>query len=160
MARGRKGKPTAIKKMQGNPGKRAINRNEPDAGRVRSLNVPRGRLGTHAARLWRELAPMLDRIGVLKDSDFAALELLCDHYGFAVAAGEALQEKGLVYYDDKGQPKKSPYVQVFRENAQAFRMMAGEFGLTPSSRARLDVGAAEDVSLAEVLFDLVEGGEG
>ena len=157
--KGRKKVPSGLNDLRGNPGKRGKNAGEPNAPGVKTLRVPRGRLGKHGGRLWRDLAPVLDRIGVLKDTDLAALELLCDHYGFAVAAGEALREQGLVIYDDKGQMKKSPYVQIFRENAVAFRLMAGEFGLTPSSRARLDVGVEEEQSLAEVLFDLVGSGE-
>ena len=57
--------------------------------------------------------------------------------------------------NDSQKGKKNPASQVFRENAVAFRLMAGEFGLTPSSRSRLDVEPEEQENLALELFKLV-----
>jgi len=150
--RGRRPKPSKIKELEGNPGKRPLNQNEPQPPAVQAsqLKPPYGRLSKQARRLWKDLAPSLEALGVLTQADLAAFELLCNHYGFAVEAAAILRAEGLTLQEpaawDKEtgevtawRTKKHPVAQIFRENSTAFRMMAGEFGLTPSSRARLDV---------------------
>lgn len=146
-----------------------MNQGEPKPAPASDLKPPRGRLSKHARRLWVDLAPSLESLGLLTEADLAAFELLCDHYGFAVEAAAILRDEGLVVkepaaFDDEGNPtawksKKNPAAQIFRENSVAFRMLAGEFGLTPSARARLDVEPPEkEKSLADELFDLVNNG--
>jgi len=57
--------------------------------------------------------------------------------------------------DERGLPRKHPLLQVLRDNSTAFRMYAAEFGLTPSSRSRLQIRpVAEQPSLAEQLFNM------
>lgn len=159
MSAGRKPNPSALKRLRGNPGKRALNRNEPQPTQAQNLKPPRGRLSKHARRLWLDLAESLEALGVLTQADLGAFEVLCNHYGFAVEAGEYLRKNGLILEepvtDKDGNVtgyvyKKNPAAQIFRENSVAFRLMAGEFGLTPSSRARLDV---EPPQQKESLFE-------
>lgn len=157
--KGRKPKPTPLKKLSGNPGKRPLNQNEPQPPRAESIKPPHGRLSKHARRLWLDLAPALEDIGLLTQADLAALELLVNHYGFAIEAAADLRKRGLVIeepqHDREGNVrgytiKKNPAAQIFRENSVAFRMLATEFGLTPSSRARLEV---EPPQQKESLFE-------
>ena len=56
MARGRRPKPTALKKLEGNPGKRPLNELEP-VPPVASLRCPNYLL-PEARKEWRRLAPM------------------------------------------------------------------------------------------------------
>lgn len=150
--RGPKPKPTELKKVQGNPGKRALNKQEPKP--QTPVKRPRG-MQPIAQRLWDEYAPELERLQVLTGVDSAAFRLMAEHYGFAVQAARLLQQGGLTVETGDG-VKKNPVAQVFKDNSLAFKAYAGEFGLTPSSRTRLQMPAeAEQLSLAEQLFQAV-----
>jgi phage terminase small subunit len=114
---GRKPKPTHLRAVQGNPGKRALNRQEPKppAGAVERPAW----LKTKAAReAWDELAPMLEGMGVLTRADALSLGVLCQVY--------------------------SDWL-TYRTAALAARVQSllSEFGLTPSSRSRLKVDPAK-----------------
>ena len=52
--RGRKPKPTAQKKLAGNPGKRALNNDEPQFTTVRNIDPPEW-LSDRAATMWKML---------------------------------------------------------------------------------------------------------
>ena len=61
--RGRKPKPTALKKLEGNPGKRPLNELEP-LPQVTMLRCPNW-LEPEAKKEWRRLAPVLIGAGIL-----------------------------------------------------------------------------------------------
>ena len=61
--RGRKPKPTALKKLEGNPGKRPLNELEP-LPQVTMLRCPNW-LEPEARTEWRRLAPVLIGAGIL-----------------------------------------------------------------------------------------------
>lgn len=164
--RGRKPKPTAIKKLEGNPGKRRLNESEPQPAGA-DVRVPKGKLPPEARALWKSLAPQLAQLGVLKSTDLAALEVLCLHYAVTRRAWKIIDEEGLTVENsvlvDPADPgagtvvltvKKHPAASVFRENAMAFKGFATEFGLTPSSRVRIK---AEPTTQEPTLADILTG---
>jgi P27 family predicted phage terminase small subunit len=175
---GRKPKPTATKKLGGNPGKRRLNESEP-AYAPASARLPSGKLPKEAAALWRALAPQLAAAGVLKQPDRPALEMLCLHYAVVRAALAQMLKDGRVEVENaEGQLftvsdgelaivvpvgegfKKHPAATVLRENSLAFKSYLAEFGLTPSSRVRIHVDTGErEQSLAEALFAAASGSE-
>ena len=61
--RGRKPKPTAIKELEGNPGKRLLNADEPKPER-KVPPCPKW-LEPEAKKEWRRLSKQLEQIGVL-----------------------------------------------------------------------------------------------
>ena len=65
--RGRKPKPTALKKLEGNPGKRPLNELEP-LPQVTMLRCPNW-LEPEAKKEWRRLAPVLIGAGILTGAD-------------------------------------------------------------------------------------------
>lgn len=180
---GRKPKPTKLKELAGNPGKRALNKLEPKYSSPDELRVPRGKLSDEGQRLWRVLAPQLAQAGVLTAADLPALEMLCNHYAIARMALEVINapallqlgavdedgndvegvgvlvENGILSTTKDGTLKKHPAVSVFMENSRAFRMYLAEFGLTPSSRTKITTqeGTSEQ-SLADLLFGGAGGG--
>jgi P27 family predicted phage terminase small subunit len=173
---GRKPKPTAIKQLQGNPGKRPLNNAEPQYPDV-NVRVPKGKLPKDAQLMWRAVAPLLASAGVLTEADLPALEMLSLHYAVARAAlAEMIRDGHKKIIDDEereytisegiatttttadGSIKKHPAASVFRENSLAFRGYLGEFGLTPAARVKIKVGGQErEQSLAEMLFEAVYG---
>ncbi len=149
---GRKPKPTAIKKLAGNPGKRRLNELEPKPGPT-DAKMPRGVLPKYGQKLWRELAPKMIELGVLTDVDLAAFEMMCIHYALARQALDEVNLIGLTI-EEEGKTKKNPAMQAFRENSQAYKALLVEFGLTPSSRSRIESTPFDnEPTLAEILFD-------
>lgn len=125
---GRKPKPTALKLVRGNPGKRPINRNEPiPEGPVEKPSFVKGA----ALRKWNRYAPELIRIGVLRSVDadmFGAWCVLMAEFAAAPSHFTAAHMSQL-------------------------RGLASSFGLEPSSRSRLSVGGgAEKQDPAEKYF--------
>lgn len=151
--RGRKPKPTRVKEIQGNPGKRGLNPDEPKPGVP--VKRPRG-LARGPRRLWDEVAPDLERVGVMTGWDTFAFRLLAEHYAFALEAADQLRDEGLTV-DGRDGPKKNPVATVFKENGMAALRIMTEFGMTPSSRTRLSIPeGAEQLSLFEEINALME----
>jgi P27 family predicted phage terminase small subunit len=152
---GRKPKPTAIKKLAGNPGKRPLNENEPKPGPA-NVKMPRGVLPKYGQKLWRSLAGRLVELGVLTEIDLPAFEMMCLHYALTRQALDDVEKNGLTIQEE-GKTKKNPAMQAFRENGQAYKALLVEFGLTPSSRSRIVTDVLEDhPSLAELLFEGID----
>lgn len=136
-------KPTALKKLAGNPGKRALNKAEPQPDRVIPA-MPRG-LPARARRFWKDHADKLDRLGLLTEVDGPAFTLMAIHYATAWEAMRAIQDSGgLADVDENGVVRKHPLLQVWRENSAAFLRYANHFGLTPSARAKLEISEPPD----------------
>ena len=116
MTTGRKPKPTALKVIAGNPGKRALNASEP---RFPSGGSPAPDwLGDEAAAAWNRLAPALESNGMLTVADADALAVYCDLVGRYVEARRAGDDVPMAVV---GQ----------------MRQLASEFGFTPAARSRV-----------------------
>lgn len=155
---GPKPKPTKLKQVQGNPGKRPLNKRQPKP--ETTPTKPWG-LATHnpqVSKLWDQYAPELERLGILTGLDVGALRLALQHYQFAIEAAADIRESGgLTRIDEKGIERKHPLLSTFAQNSELYRKWATEFGLTPSSRSRLKVEPdAEQLSLADLLFQVIE----
>lgn len=149
MMRGRKPKPTRMKQLAGNPGRRKLNTSEPKPSI--SADIGSAAIGESCRTFRDRYLPMLQNLKVLTDADLAAFELMSVHYAIAWRAAEIVQKKGLTI-KVQGVLHKHPLLQVFRDNSAAFRAYAAEFGMTPSARSRIKVEEAEQLSLAEILF--------
>lgn len=141
-------KPTTLKVLQGTarPGRM---KNEPRPRPVMPGSPPRWLPG-EAKRRWHELAPKLERLGLLTEVDGPAFAMMLLHWSIARRAAEALRRDGLLAEDPDhkvadGQPaqRKHPLLQVLRDHSAAFKGYAAAFGLTPADRGRLDVAAGE-----------------
>lgn len=107
--------------------------------------------------MWRRLADDLIDLGIMTDVDVPAFVLMAEHYGIARNAATEIAEQGMTTQDEHGMQRKHPLLQVFRDSSAAFRSYAAEFGMTPSSRSRLNVTpTAEQLSLADELFGLLD----
>lgn len=151
--RGRKPKPTALKKLAGNPGKRALNHAEPRP----EPGVPYcpRQLTPEAKSEWRRVAHKLQALGLMTHLDRAALAAYCQAWADYVEATRELKRAEKVMVTDKGYNHLNPWIGIKRSAAEEMRKFMTEFGMTPSSRTRLHVDAGEEEpSLAELLFDL------
>jgi P27 family predicted phage terminase small subunit len=157
---GRKPKPTAVKKLQGNPGKRKLAGREPKP--KTAVKRPYGLGKGLQDRFWKEHADELARLQILTGIDVAAFRLMAEHYAFAVQAAQQLREEGLTVEGREG-PKKNPLAQIFRDNSMAYKSFAEQFGMTPSARTRLQIDLqpdeGEQLSLVDALFAAVQQAE-
>jgi len=134
--RGRRPKPTALKKLQGNPGHRRLNELEPVPAAV-APPCPAFIQGA-ARQHWDEVAPELEAMGVLSRIDGPMLAAYCEAFAQWRKALDMLK-LGYVLKTASGYPLLSPYVTVAEKSLRTMRAIASEFGMTPSSRSRLRV---------------------
>ena len=135
--RGRPPKPSNLKLVTGNPGKRALNRNEPETELLADLDPP-AHLDDSSQAVWRELAPMLRRLQVLTVADVLALEILCNavaDYRYARAQGGATP----VVLSEKGSQMLSQWKVVEQMSSKRAEGFMSKFGMDPVSRTRIMV---------------------
>jgi P27 family predicted phage terminase small subunit len=137
MMPGRRPKPTRLKLLQGNPGKRKLNREEPKPRP--SLPEPPVYLSSEAKEHWGVVAAQLSEAGLLTDLDRDALALYCEAYARWVHANQQLARFGPLVKSPNGYPMQSPFLAIANKAFEQMRAMLVEFGMTPSSRSRVHV---------------------
>jgi len=130
-------KPTRLKQLAGNPGKRPLNIAEPQP-RADAGYCPRW-LPDEAKRAWRIVAPELRRLGLLTVVDALQLAAYCMAYARWRQANELLEEEGLTFTTDKGYVQQRPEVAIAGKALAEMRALAQEFGMTPASRSRISL---------------------
>jgi P27 family predicted phage terminase small subunit len=158
MTRGRKPKPTYLKIIEGNPGRRPINPNEPKPDRSKPVEPPEC-LSTRAREEWDRKAPELMRMGLLTSVDAVAFGAYCQAVGrteFAekalaeMAAEDPKQRGALMVQTALGNPIMNPYLAAANRAWADAVKYAAEFGMTPASRVRLANSGAAPASPGEV----------
>ncbi len=139
--------PTSLRVLMGNPGKRPLPKNEPKPPPV-SPRVP-SFLTKDAKKEWKRIAPQLERLGLLTQMDMAALAGYCESYAQWKKAVEFMHKHGEVYpiKNEDGTVKylqQVPQVSIANKALHQIRVFCSEFGLTPSSRSRIQVPGADD----------------
>ena len=130
-------KPTILKVIAGNPGKKPLPKNEPKPEALDSLAVPAELKGTVARAAWKRVAPKLRRMQVLSEADVDALMLYCRECQVYSDAEKTIRREGITMETAQGL-KKHPAVTVLHEAATHMRNLMASFGMTPSSRASVD----------------------
>lgn len=132
---GPKPKPTAIKLLEGNPGKRKLNENEPKP----ETGIPTcpDWLTKDAKNEWKRLAKTLHQMGVLSTTDRAAFAAYCESWARWKEAEEHITNEGTVIVNGKGDQVLSPWVGKSEKAQRLMLQSAAELGLTPSSRSRI-----------------------
>ncbi len=101
-------------------------------------------------------------LGVLTTVDRAALAAYCVAYARWADAEAQVTKLGTVVKTANGNLIQNPYLAVANRAMDQMMKAAGEFGMTPSSRSRMQVEQADaGPSLADVAFgDVLDDGEG
>jgi len=151
MARkGRKPKPTAIKKAAGNLRRDRLNEHEP-RHKIVNLPVPAQFLEKRkqpdgsevmvyevARAEWLRVAPELARCGVLTKVDEKALIGYCMAWQRWVQAQAKIPDADhYVVLAKSGYAMPNPYLTIADKAMEQMRKFASEFGMTPSSRSGL-----------------------
>jgi P27 family predicted phage terminase small subunit len=138
MAYGRRPKPTAIRRAEGNRGKRAWNHDEPEPPDA----LPRcpDHLSDVARAEWRRVARTLHAMGVLTTIDRAALAAYCQSYGRWVEAERKLNETPALLKTPSGYIQQSPWLAVANKQLELMGRYMTELGMTPAARSRVAAG--------------------
>lgn len=154
---GRKPKPTAIKKLEGNPGKRPLNDGEP---------IPPSGMPTcpewllpDAKKEWRRVAKALHQMGVLTTVDRAAFASYCQSYARWKEAHDHINAEGSTFETDKGYKQQSPWVGIANTAQKLMMSAASEFGLTPVARSRIIAGSGKARKGEEDEMEALLGGD-
>ena len=151
---GRNAVPTELKLIRGNPGKRKVNRNEPQPSKG-TPDKPDW-LSGEAADEWDRVVSELDRLKMLAKVDRAALIGHCEAVSQLRAATEDIAERGVTLVEIErefadgtilyAKVAKNPAVTVAQAAMAQIRGFCAEFGLSPSARARMTTPEAADDS--------------
>ena len=150
--RGRKPKPTAIKVLEGNPGKRSLNAKEPKPEK-KSPKCPSW-LEPEAKKEWRRMSKVLERLGVLTEIDAAAFAGYCQAYARWKEAEEFLSKHGTIFKTPSGYIQQVPQVSIAQTYLKVMKDFCSEFGLTPAARTRIRVDV-EEASADDVMEKLL-----
>jgi P27 family predicted phage terminase small subunit len=131
----RRPKPTAIRRLEGNRGKRAWNHDEPEP----PDGIPRcpNHLAPVARTEWRRVARALHAMGVLTPIDRAALAAYCQSYAKWVEAEQKLKETPPLVKTPSGYVQQSPWLLIANKQLELMGRYMTELGMTPASRSRV-----------------------
>ena len=133
--RGRKPKPTAIKQLEGNPGKRQLNTSEPKP-KQKAPTCPKW-LDDEAKKEWKRLAKQMEQLGILTEVDMAAFAGYCQSYARWKEAEEFISKHGAIVKTPSGYWQQVPQVSIAQQYLKDMHKFAEQFGLTPASRSRI-----------------------
>lgn len=154
--RGRKPKPTAMKELEGNPGKHPLNTSEPKPNK-KAPACPKW-LEPEAKKEWRRLAKQMEAIGILTEVDMAAFAGYCQAYARWKEAEEFITQHGTIVKTPSGYWQQVPQVSIAQQNLKIMQSFCSEFGLTPATRARIIAGgASEDGASEDPMERLLKG---
>lgn len=114
---GRRPKPTALKILFGTDRKSRLNQKEPQPKEANLAQCPIW-LCVEGKKEWRRLARKLKDVGILSELDMTAFTVYCQMWGEYIAGIKANEPVSMAHVTQ-------------------MRLMAAEFGLTPSSRSRV-----------------------
>lgn len=135
MPRGRKPKPTHLKIVENNPGKRPMPHNE--LGRQRRLRAPSFLTKDHK-KIWRHCVKYAP-YGLLQHIDTALLSqyvVACASFEEASVNYEAGPK---IVKSPNGMALPNPWYAIRNRQSQLMISLASELGFTPAGRARLGV---------------------
>lgn len=146
--KGRRPKPTSLKLLAGNPGKRELNDREPQYEPA-TEEVPAELLDPKTMKAkeeWQRVVPLLIAAGVAKKIDRTALIAYCFEYQRWIDAEEQIRVHGIFVKTKQGLVTINPYCRVSKHSLEMMCRFMSEFGMTPSARVRIKA----DIPVKEV----------
>lgn len=131
---GRPLKPTALKVLKGTARADRLNPDEPQPKAVKLPAPPSVELKESAMREWERITRELISVNVLTVIDYSMLEMYCYYYGEWVEASKIVNSEGAIQRDGR----LHGAVRVAKEAYEAAHKIGMQFGITPSSRARIN----------------------
>ncbi|MFZ1793851.1 MAG: phage terminase small subunit P27 family [Anaerolineae bacterium] len=134
MTRGRKPAPTATKKLEGNPGKRKLNADEPRFDRAST--APPEHLSGVAKSKYEELVLQLSANNVITVVDVGALEAYCEAYATWLESKKEAAKRPVIL-NSRNDSVMNPQMRIANMAVQQMIKLASELGITPASRSRI-----------------------
>lgn len=159
--KGRKPIPTNLKIVKGTSRVCRINTHEPEPEKSDNTAAP-CTLSSDAKDHWAEIAKELNNCGILTNLDKDALSVYCELYVHWLDACDMLNSKGMVIADPRHVnlkdedgnrvvvPILSPYFTALLKISEQMKKLLCEFGMTPSSRTRVNAEKNSGDSLEEL----------
>lgn len=144
--RGRKPKATVLKLLDGNPGKRPINRREPKPAAL-STDCPASLTHPAAKQEWQDRIVPAIKSGQITSADFSIALAHCELYADWRDCWAESEKHARVITVGK-QPQPNPYRSEARKIRAELWKIDAELGFTPVSRSRV-IAAAEGNGEAE-----------
>ena len=154
--RGRKPTPTALKVLEGNPGKRPLNNSEPKPLK-KAPSCPKW-LEPEAKKEWKRLAKQMEQLGILTEVDMAAFAGYCQASARWKEAEEFITQHGTIVRTPSGYWQQVPQVSIAQTYLKVMNRFAEQFGLTPASRSRI-VADSNNTGPSDDMEELL-GGDG
>ena len=155
-SKGRKPKPTAIKVLEGNPGKRPLNKFEPVPDKI-APECPDW-LTDEAKAEWDRLVDKMVNLGTLTEMDMAAFAGYCQSYARWKEAEEFMTQHGTIVKTKSGYWQHVPQVSIAQTYLKIMNKIAEQFGLTPAARSRITAGADMKDAAVDDMDALLGGG--
>jgi P27 family predicted phage terminase small subunit len=136
--RGRKPKPTYLRVLDGNAGKRPTSDDEPQPVGDLEAKAPPAWLSQDQKRGWAyamEHAPP----GLLKRLDQSVLSVWVCAESIHADAAQKVAQLGSLLKGKTGTPYQNPYLAIMNKQAALMMKAASELGFTPSSRSRVKI---------------------
>ena len=149
---GRRPTPTYLKLIRGNPGCRKIKPEPQPRVPSKPPEAPEF-LSDEAKTEWARVVPQLRVLGLLTHLDTPILAAYCASYARWVAAERILarlaaddpESQGFTVKGSLGSPMVNPTLKVARLSAHDMLRYASEFGFSPATRTRIQVGTSPEV---------------
>ena len=145
-------KPTALKLIEGNKGKRAQNNHEPDPEYLDDMTAPEY-LSDEAKKVWDEVAPNLRKAMLLTTIDVQTLAMGCNaiaQYRVASKRADENLVKAKMVEDDHGNKVATgehinPWLIVQSMSFKQAMAVFMQFGMSPAARARVSINPQGDL---------------
>lgn len=157
----RKPTPTAIRKLQGNPGKRPLPKREPKP-RVEAPKMPTG-LSKAAQNEWKRLVAECVRLKIITTLDHSLLRSyihewqMCEHlFGQCKNHGTYISDTVIDRNGNAYQTniKRAPWDTSLAQHQSILRGIRSDLGFTPTARTKVSVVEDEEPKKADLLaFD-------
>ena len=157
-------KPSALKLLEGNAGKRPLDLSAGVNPRIEIPSAP-PHLSKDAKKEWKRITPLLEELGLISGLDRSALALYCQAQGrlseletaFNAQVARLVQDKGLDYpaavYEashavtPSGYAQQSVIVQLIKSHREQVNRYLMHFGLSPAARGRVQASNHVDTTM-------------
>ena len=133
--------------LDGNPGRREL-RTPPEPKPLLDISPPT-RLSEEAREMWQEIAPELQRLGILTILDKPALKLLCETWALIQRCAREMNASAALVTVSKhmngefARMIQPPQARIAKDAEARLERLLMHFGLTPLAREHL-VGKRQD----------------
>jgi P27 family predicted phage terminase small subunit len=137
---GRKNKPTMLRLLDGNAGRRPLNKDEPQPPRIFKPRAPNGFTKPEKSK-WHQVCKRLAASRLLTIADLDAVEIYVRNWCWMMDARADILANGKMIKMKSGGKIHNPSYGYYKFSLGVCRSLQSEFGMTPSARAGL---VAED----------------